>query len=121
MQGYLSQGNYLASPSENWGTIVALPDSVNYTFANSLTPSAACPRYPSGDTSSVSGTFRGAFQPAVADRLNLFLDGLTLNATDIGVMQDLCGFQTEVNGDSRFCNIFEGMSTFAATLTTVAY
>ncbi|EIN09821.1 phosphoglycerate mutase-like protein [Punctularia strigosozonata HHB-11173 SS5] len=107
VQGYLSQGNYLSNTSENRGTIISLPDSVNYTFANSLTPSSACPSYSSGDRSAVATTFRANYQPSIAKRLNKFLDGLTLNSTSIGPMQDLCGFQTEVNGDSRFCDVFE--------------
>ncbi|KAF7311381.1 Phosphoglycerate mutase-like protein [Mycena kentingensis (nom. inval.)] len=106
-RGYLSQGNYLSEPSANRANIIVLPDSVNYTFANSLTPSAGCPQYASGDTSSVAGTFRLSYQPRIAARLNKFLDGLQLNATDIGVMMDLCGFQTAVNGDTRFCGLFE--------------
>ena len=85
-----------------------MPDSVNFTFADSLTPSAACPLYSGGDTSVKATVFRATYQGNIANRLNQFLDGLTLNATDIGVMQDLCGFQAEVDGDTRFCDIFEG-------------
>ncbi|KAJ7047140.1 phosphoglycerate mutase-like protein [Mycena alexandri] len=107
-RGYLSQGNYLTTPSLNRGTIISLPDSVNFTFANSLTPSTGCPTYSTGDTSAVTSTaFRATYQSAIAARLNKFLDGLTLDATDIGVMQDLCGFQTEISGDTRFCHVFE--------------
>ena len=110
MHGYLSAGNYLSATNENRGKIVVTPDSVNYTFANSLTPSSSCTNYKSGDKSSNADTFRATFRPKIAERLNKYLHGLTLNASDIGVMQDLCGFQTEVSGDSRFCDIFEGES-----------
>lgn len=85
-----------------------MPDSVNFTFADSLTPSTACPPYSQGDTSSKANTFRGTYQSSIANRLNRLLDGLKLDATDIGVMQDLCGFQAEVDGDTRFCEIFDG-------------
>lgn len=85
-----------------------MPDSVNYTSADSLTTSAACPAYKTGDTSSKAGAFRATYQSKIAARLNRFLHGLTLTATDIGVMQDLCGFQAEVSGDTRFCEVFEG-------------
>ncbi|RDX54432.1 phosphoglycerate mutase-like protein [Lentinus brumalis] len=105
--GYLSQGNYLSAADENRGHVITMPDSVNYTFADSLTPSAGCPAYSTGDTSSKATTFRGTYQGKIADRLNQYLDGLRLNATDIGVMQDLCGFQAEVSGDTRFCDIFK--------------
>ncbi|KAJ7217227.1 phosphoglycerate mutase-like protein [Mycena pura] len=108
-RGYLSQGNYLTETSANRATIIALPDSVNFTFANSLTPSTGCPLYPTGDTGSATSTaFRASYQNTIAKRLNKFLDGLVLNATDIGVMQDLCGFQDEIDGDTRFCDVFEG-------------
>ncbi|KAJ6624504.1 phosphoglycerate mutase-like protein [Mycena sp. CBHHK59/15] len=107
-RGYLSQGNYLTAPSSNRGTIISLPDSVNYTFANSLTPSSGCPNYSSGDRGSATSTaYRATYQNTTAKRLNQYLDGLTLDATDIGVMQDLCGFQAEVDGDTRFCDVFE--------------
>lgn len=110
-RGYLSQGNYLTTPDENRGTIIPLPDSVNFTFANSLTPSTGCPTYSAGDTGSAhANAFRNTYQSNIAARLNQFLDGLTLNATDIGVMQDLCGFQAEIDGDTRFCDVFEGKS-----------
>ncbi|OSD07924.1 phosphoglycerate mutase-like protein [Trametes coccinea BRFM310] len=106
LQGYLSQGNYFNEPEKNRGTIVAMPDSVNYTFADSLTPSTGCPAYGSGDTSSKANDYRAAYQPAVARRLNQYLDGLNLDGSDIAVMQDLCGFQSEIDGDIRFCDIF---------------
>ncbi|KAI0746699.1 phosphoglycerate mutase-like protein [Daedaleopsis nitida] len=105
--GYLTQGNYVASPNSNRGHVITMPDSVNFTFADSLTPSAACPAYKSGDTSSKAGDFRATYQGKIAARLNRFLDGLALSAADIGVMQDLCGFQAEVSGDTRFCEVFE--------------
>ncbi|TDL27711.1 phosphoglycerate mutase-like protein [Rickenella mellea] len=107
LHGYLSQGNYLTNTSLNRGTTISLPDSVNFTFANSLTSSNSCPLYPTGDKSALANTFRATYQSNIAKRLNHFLNGLTLNATDIGPMQDLCGFQTEVNGDSRFCDVFQ--------------
>lgn len=113
LRGYLSQGNYLTTPELNRGTVVSLPDSVNYTFADSLTPSAACPLYETGDTGAASATsFRATFQQKIADRLNTFLDGLTLDPTDIGVMQDLCGFSDEIDSDTRFCDVFEGALPF---------
>ncbi|KAI0674221.1 phosphoglycerate mutase-like protein [Trametes maxima] len=107
VQGYLSQGNYLAAPTENRGIIVSMPDSVNYTFADSLTPASGCPAYKAGDTSAKADDFRATYRGKIAARINHYLDGLTLNATDVGVMQDLCGFQAEVSGDTRFCDIFK--------------
>ena len=85
-----------------------MPDSVNTTGADSLTASAACPAYNGSLGSSMATAFRVAYEPGIAARLNKFLDGLELNATDIGPMQDLCGFSFEINGDRRFCDIFEG-------------
>lgn len=109
IRGYLSQGNYLTTPELNRAFIVSLPDSVNFTFADSLTSSNSCPNYNSGNNGTAqSDTFRAIYQPGIAKRLNTFLHRLALNSTDIGVMQDLCGFQAEINGDTRFCHIFEG-------------
>ncbi|KAG7095621.1 hypothetical protein E1B28_006345 [Marasmius oreades] len=110
LRGYLSQGNYVSDPSLNRGTVITLVDSsVNTTFADSLTPSASCPAYseftPAGSAN--SDKFRASVRDKVAKRLNGFLEGLMLNASDIGVMQDLCGFGFEVSGDKRFCDIFQ--------------
>ncbi|KAG6811494.1 hypothetical protein H0H92_007142 [Tricholoma furcatifolium] len=101
VRGYLSQGNYLTTPALNRGSVITLPDSVNLTFANSLTPSAACPNYNGTPGTTTSSNFRALYQSKIAERLNRYLDGLTLVASDIGIMQDLCGFQAEINGDTR--------------------
>ncbi|KAF5380005.1 hypothetical protein D9615_006257 [Tricholomella constricta] len=78
VRGYLSQGNYLAAPELNRGSIIKLPDSVDYTFANSLTPSAACPSYSQGNTGSAkANAFRANYQAKIAQRLNGFLDSWT--------------------------------------------
>ncbi|KAI0338911.1 phosphoglycerate mutase-like protein [Trametopsis cervina] len=106
LRGYLSQGNYRNASDANRGTVLFMPDSVASTGADSLTASAACPAYSGNDGSNKATAFRATFQPAVAKRLNTMLKGLTLNATDVGVMQDLCGFSFVINGDKRFCNIF---------------
>ena len=88
--------------------IVTLPDSVNYTFANSLTPSAACPNYAAGTNSTIVNNFRASYRGGQADRLNKYLKGLVLDEDDVGVMGDLCGFLAALNGDTRFCKVFTG-------------
>jgi len=108
LRGYLSQGSYAGLSDDNQGFVVILPDSVNYTFANSLTTSTSCPNYNSGQNTTVVNTFRASYRGDIADRLNGFLDGLVLDENDVGVMGDLCGFQAALNGDTRFCDIFEG-------------
>ncbi|KAF5389787.1 hypothetical protein D9757_006032 [Collybiopsis confluens] len=127
LRGYLSSGNYLSDISLNRGHLIMLPDSLtpaeaaNLTmtnggggaFADSLTPSSSCPAYAiySGNGSTTSGVFKGTYQNQIAERLNGFLGrggNLSFNATDVGVMQDLCGFGFEVSGDERFCEIFTG-------------
>lgn len=56
----------------------------------------------------MASQFRATYLPNIARRLNQrFLDGLVLDPVDIGIMQDLCGFSAEINGDTRFCDIFE--------------
>ncbi len=109
LRGYLSQGNYINDTDSNRGHIVTLPDSVNDTFADSLTTSASCPAYAKADNgTAISSAYRALYQSTVADRLNQFLEGdLVLDETDVGVMGDLCGFLYEVSGDRRFCDVFE--------------
>ncbi|KAK1220608.1 hypothetical protein PQX77_016557 [Marasmius sp. AFHP31] len=109
LRGYLSQGNYQPDPSLNRGTVITLAESATGApFADSLTPSSSCPTYGtfSGAGSKNSDAFRATYRSAIAKRLNTFLNGLELNATDIGVMQDLCGFGFEIIGERRFCDVF---------------
>lgn len=121
LRGYLSAGNYLSDPSLNRGNLIILPDSLtaaqaanstNGSFADSLTPSASCPPYNifSANGSTTSNTFRATYQNQTAERINKFIlqGNLSFEASDIGVMQDLCGFGFEVGGDKRFCEIFTG-------------
>ncbi|KAG7444365.1 phosphoglycerate mutase-like protein [Guyanagaster necrorhizus] len=109
LRGYLSQGNYINDTNSNRGYIVTLPDSVNDTYADSLTTSASCPAYSNASNgSAISTAYRALYQSTMAERLNQFLEGdLVLDATDVGVMGDLCGFLYEVSGDRRFCDVFE--------------
>ncbi|KAK0203001.1 phosphoglycerate mutase-like protein [Desarmillaria ectypa] len=109
LRGYLSQGNYINDTDSNRGHIVILPDSVNDTYADSLTASASCLAYAEADNgAAISNTYRALYRSAMADRLNQFLEGdLVLDETDVGVMGDLCGFLYEVSGDRRFCDVFE--------------
>ncbi|KAF8878044.1 histidine phosphatase superfamily [Mucidula mucida] len=107
VRGYLSQGNYFNDTNVNRGTTITLPDSVNTTFADSLTPSASCPAYDDANNgSAISDAYRAFYRQRIADRLNLYLNGLVLDPTDIRVMQDLCGFSNEINGDKKWCALF---------------
>ncbi len=45
------------------------------------------------------------------------LEGLTLEAGDVGVMQDLCGFGFVIDGDKRFCDVFTGASSVTSHFT----
>ncbi len=109
VRGYLSQGNYFNDTNVNRGTTITLPDSANTTFADSLTPSASCPAYDDANNgSAISDAYRAFYRQRIADRLNLYLNGLVLDPTDIRVMQDLCGFSNEINGDKKWCALFTG-------------
>ncbi|KAF8515380.1 phosphoglycerate mutase-like protein [Hysterangium stoloniferum] len=101
LSGYLSSGHYDVPSLER---IVLLPDSVNFTFANSLTASAACPNYVNNVT--LGSNFRAAMRPPITARLNKFLNGIALTDSDVGIMMDLCPFETEIQGTSSFCDIF---------------
>lgn len=94
--------------------ITIFPDSVNYTFTESLTPSAACPIYATyANGSAQSAYYKTLYQQQIADRLNTFIDGnLTIVPSDVGTMQDLCGYGYVINGDKRFCDLFTGAFTF---------
>ncbi|KAL0578349.1 hypothetical protein V5O48_003664 [Marasmius crinis-equi] len=110
LRGYLSQGNYLSDPTLNRGNVISLVDSSSGSpYADSLTPFASCPAFAPFDLSgiNISESFAATYQTGVAQRLNTLLDGLHLNQTDISVMQDLCGFAFEIDGDNRFCDVFE--------------
>lgn len=104
----------LGGPSltEMIGKIIALPDSVKYTYSNSLTPSAACPNYAKGSNSTIVNNFRASYRSGQVERLNRYLNGLVLDQNDVGIMGDLCGFLGALNGDTRFCDVFTGKKRF---------
>ncbi|TCD65160.1 hypothetical protein EIP91_003016 [Steccherinum ochraceum] len=109
-RGYMSQGNYLNDTNLNRATVITIVDaSSDAPWADSLTPSNSCPAYQEPMTAggNNSNIFRTTFQNTTANRLNFFLDGLTLNATDVGVMMDLCAWSWEIDGDLDFCRAFE--------------
>lgn len=101
LQGYLSPGHYNV---ESLGKIVKMADSVNYTFANSLTATNSCPRYVTNET--FADNYRTSYRSAITSRLNQYIRGYELTEADIGAMMDLCGFQTEIAGSSPFCDVF---------------
>ncbi|KZO96059.1 phosphoglycerate mutase-like protein [Calocera viscosa TUFC12733] len=108
LRGYLAQGSYVNNATLNRGAIVSMPDSVNWTSADSLTFTNGCPNYSNGDQSGpMKAVWSNLWQPRVAARLNsLYVQGeLNFTASDVSVMGDLCGFSAEVDGDTRFCDI----------------
>ena len=108
-RGYMSQGGYLNNTNMNRIAVVSLVDSAtNSTWADSLTPSSCCPAYAnySGNGGTFSTMFRNTYLNKTADRLNVFLDGLVLNSSDISVAMDLCGFGWEVNSGKQWCSVF---------------
>lgn len=92
----------------NWTRLATLyiqPDSVNYTFANSLTASAACPAY-SNNGGVYQTNYENEVLPQVVKRLQPFVPGYNLTQSDVQNFQYLCGYEAEMTGNLEFCNVF---------------
>jgi acid phosphatase len=124
-RGYMSQGNYMNASSENRATVIALSDSASGApWADSLTPSSSCLVYSNASSNggTYSDAYRALFRPDITKRLNKLISGdFNLTDSDIGVMQDLCGFGYEVSGEHRFCDVFEGICASSHRCATILW
>ncbi|KZT75145.1 phosphoglycerate mutase-like protein [Daedalea quercina L-15889] len=82
----------------------------NSGFNNTLAPWNACPNSNdaiAGDLGGyASGNWTQIYLNATTSRLQQYITGLNLTATDVYAMQELCAYETVALGYSQFCGLF---------------
>ncbi|KAI5272024.1 phosphoglycerate mutase-like protein [Aureobasidium subglaciale] len=75
------------------------------TGADSLTPYKACPAYSGSRGSSQSMVFQNMYTAPIISRFRHEVPSFNWTASDIYGMQQLCGYETVIRGDSPFCSL----------------
>jgi len=73
--------------------------------ADSLTPYQSCPAYSSSRGSKESAVFQKQYTAPIMSRFKSEVSGFNWTASDIYGMQQLCGYETVIRGDSPFCSL----------------
>ncbi|KAJ4413077.1 hypothetical protein N0V91_000051 [Didymella pomorum] len=73
--------------------------------ADSLTPYKGCPKYSSSFGSKQSGQFQKVYTAPIIERFRAYAPSFNWTANDITAMQQLCGYETVIRGESPFCDL----------------
>lgn len=87
------------------GTDIVQIGEYKETGADSLTPYKACPAYSSSRGSSQSTVFQKKYTAPIISRFRSEVPTFNWTASDIYGMQQLCGYETVIRGDSPFCSL----------------
>ncbi|CAD0093485.1 unnamed protein product [Aureobasidium mustum] len=75
------------------------------TGADSLTPYKACPAYSGSRGSKQSIVYQKEYTAPIISRFRHEIPAFNWTASDIYGMQQLCGYETVIRGDSPFCSL----------------
>jgi len=73
--------------------------------ADSLTPYESCPAYSSSRGSKQSAVYQKQYTAPIISRFHFEIPKFNWTASDIYGMQQLCGYETVIRGDSPFCSL----------------
>jgi len=73
--------------------------------ADSLTPYKGCPKYSSSYGSNQSQEYQDIYTNPIVARLHDLAPGFNFTSDDVVGMQQLCGYETVIRGDSQFCSL----------------
>ncbi|KAF2758683.1 repressible acid phosphatase [Pseudovirgaria hyperparasitica] len=73
--------------------------------ADSLTPHQTCPNYSGSRGSEQSGTYQKIYTKPIVERLNAQASAFNFTMSDVVGMQQLCGYETVIRGESPFCSL----------------
>ncbi|KAF2157348.1 phosphoglycerate mutase-like protein [Myriangium duriaei CBS 260.36] len=73
--------------------------------ADSLTPYEGCPAYSSSRGSSQSKIFQDKYTAPIISRFHSEIPAFNWTSSDVYAMQQLCGYETVIRGDSPFCSL----------------
>ena len=83
------------------GKVVDIPETKNLG-ANSLTPTKTCQKFKSSKGANEANIWLNVYTKPILERFYL----TNLNSNDILAMQQLCGYETVIRGESSFCHLF---------------
>lgn len=84
--------------------LVEIPEGKNES-ADSLTPYSSCPAYSSSRGSDQSQAYAKIYTAPIIARFQSEAPGFNFTADDIIGMQELCGYETVIRGESPFCDL----------------
>jgi acid phosphatase len=88
----------------NHTKITSVPES-KAEGADSLTPYKGCPKYTSSGGSEQSSVYKKIYTKPIIERFHSLAPGFNFTADDIVGMQELCGYETVIRGNSPFCSL----------------
>ena len=95
----------LFSGDEKIGHVVEVSEDRD-RGANTLTPTRTCPKFDSRTGRNKADIWLAYYAVPIMARLNAQVSGFQFSPRDVLAMQELCGYETIIRGDSRFCGIF---------------
>ena len=90
---------------ENIGHVVEVSEERD-RGANTLTPTRTCPKFDSRAGRNKADIWLAHYAVPIMARLNAQVSGFHFSPRDVLAMQELCGYETIIRGDSRFCGVF---------------
>lgn len=88
------------------GDLVVIPENATQG-ANTLTSHDACVNFDGDANDDIINEFDQSYLNVSAARLNKLSPGFNISADDVSTMLAYCGFELNVRGESKFCDIFE--------------
>jgi hypothetical protein len=85
--------------------IISIPEEKN-RGANSLTPTKTCQKFHSSKGSKEAMSWLKSYTKPILKRFNSISRHFNFVPNDILAMQELCGYETVIRGNSPFCSLF---------------
>jgi hypothetical protein len=73
---------------------------------NTLTPTKTCPKFSSSKGSKEANIWLNFYTKPIIKRFNSIIRNFQFVPNDILAMQQLCGYETVIRGESPFCHLF---------------
>jgi hypothetical protein len=85
--------------------IISISEDKNLGI-NTLTPTKTCPKFNSSKGSKEANTWLNYYTKPILKRFNSIIKNFHFLPNDILAMQQLCGYETVIRGQSPFCHLF---------------
>ncbi|KAG8694373.1 PHOsphatase, partial [Ceratobasidium sp. 394] len=90
------------------GTVLVVDAKGVQSGGNSLATSELCPKYVDTQGANQTAIWNALHLPNIVRRLGRYVEGVELTTSDIELIPELCGFETQIlNKPSPFCEIYK--------------